>query len=174
MFLAIHGQFDKSGVIEIVLIQACGTLKTLAATSETQPDTPSLEDIKRLEYFGNRYITVENPDPIYPSADVFDNILLRSGDFDKAFGSVSHERCLYLTNQGFIGLGNMFAQPSDQVWILKAAKVPFILRPIDNHRQFNLIGETYVHGLMNGEFATSHLFHEWVPRQTLTCGIPME
>jgi hypothetical protein len=162
LFLALHGQFDKSGTIEVALKQACGTLETLAATNETPPDMPSLEDIKQLVYFGDGYKTVENPGPTYPSAPVFNNMLQRSAEFDEAFGSATHERCLYMTKQGFIGLGPLSTEPSDQVWILQAAKVPFILRPMDKYRKFSLISEAYVHGFMNGEFATAGLFHEWM------------
>jgi hypothetical protein len=162
LFLALHGQFDKSGTIEVALKQACGTLETLAATNETPPDMPTLEDIKHLVRFGDGYKTVENPGPIYPSASVFGNLLQRSTGFDEAFGSATHERCLYMTKQGFIGLGPLSTEPSDQVWMLQAAKVPFILRPMDRHGKFNLIGETYVHGFMDGEFAAAGLFHGWM------------
>jgi hypothetical protein len=65
-------------------------------------------------------------------------------------------------SEGFIGLGPLSTEPSDQVWILQAAKVPFILRPMDKHGTFNLVGETYVHGFMNGEFAVAGLPHGWM------------
>jgi len=160
--LALHRQFDKSGTTEVALKQACGTLETLVATNETPPDIPSLEDIKHLVYFGDGYKTVENPGPTYPSASVFGNLLQRSTGFDEAFGSATHERCLYMTKQGFIGLGTFVRRPSDEVWILQAAKVLFILRPMDRHGKFNLIGETYTHGFIDREFAAAGLFHGWM------------
>ena len=73
-----------------------------------------------------------------------------------------HVNAAYMTKQGFIGLGPLSVEPLDQVWILQAAKVPFILRPMDRHGKFNLIGETYVHGFMDGEFAAAGLFQGWI------------
>jgi hypothetical protein len=163
LFLALHGQFDRSGTIEAALKQACGTLEALAVTDKAPADMPSLEDIKHLVYFGDGYKTVENPGPTYPSASVFGNLLQRSAEFDEAFGYAAHERCLYVTKQGFIGLGPLSTESSDQVWILQAAKMPFMPRPMDKHGQLNLIGETYVHGFMNGEFAAAAgLLHGWM------------
>jgi hypothetical protein len=131
-------------------------------SNETPPDMPSLEEIKHLVCFGDGYKKVENPGPTYPSAPVFNNLLQRSAEFDKAFGYATHERCLYMTREGFIGLGPLSTKPSDQVWILQAAKVPFILRPMDNYGRFNLVGETYVHGFMNREFAGAGTPHGWM------------
>ena len=162
LFLAINGQFEKSGAIEVAAKQVCGTLETLAATNETPPDMPSLEEIKHLVCFGDGYKKVENPGPTYPSASVFNNLLQRSAEFDKAFGYAAHERCLYMTREGFIGLGPLSTKPSDQVWILQAAKVPFTLRPMDKYGRFNLVGETYVHGFMNGEFAGAGTPQGWM------------
>jgi hypothetical protein len=49
----------------------------------------------------------------------------------------------------------------DQIWIFDAAKVPFVLRPCDSGDTFDLIGEAYVHGPINGEIFEHHLCGEY-------------
>jgi hypothetical protein len=59
-------------------------------------------------------------------------------------------RKLFTTSQKWLGLGPECLEQGDEVWLLKNATVPFILRP---HResQYTLVGEAYVHGIMHGE-----------------------
>lgn len=42
------------------------------------------------------------------------------------------------------------ASCTDEVWILKGAKVPFLLRR-ERENRYRIIGEAYVHGIMYGE-----------------------
>jgi Heterokaryon incompatibility protein (HET) len=58
---------------------------------------------------------------------------------------------LYTTSRGYIGLGPLSMEPGDQVCFLYDSTVPFILRPDTVAQQYTLIGETYLHGFMNGE-----------------------
>lgn len=56
--------------------------------------------------------------------------------------SCSHNRRLFLTHQGRLGLGPMMMQPGDQVVVLYGGRMPFILRPRGDHYSF--IGDCYV------------------------------
>ncbi|EXJ60132.1 hypothetical protein A1O7_04284 [Cladophialophora yegresii CBS 114405] len=58
-------------------------------------------------------------------------------------------RPLFRTKDGYIGVGPCLVQPGDVCCVLFGGKVPFILRPIDDH--FILIGKSYMHGAMNDE-----------------------
>lgn len=58
------------------------------------------------------------------------------------------------TATGYIGLGPLETRVGDTIWIVPGAGVPFVLRPAGNGR-FLVIGEVYVHGVMNGEFFES-------------------
>jgi hypothetical protein len=60
----------------------------------------------------------------------------------------------FLTTQGYVGLGPLESAPGDSVWIISGVHVPYALRPIA-HSKFSLLGECYVHGLMDGEFTES-------------------
>ncbi|KAH8769529.1 heterokaryon incompatibility protein-domain-containing protein [Hyaloscypha finlandica] len=58
---------------------------------------------------------------------------------------------LFRTENEYLGLGPRSSRPEDQVWIFEQARVPFILRAIPNSEHFHLVGECYVHGVMQGE-----------------------
>ena len=56
----------------------------------------------------------------------------------------------FISKEGFVGLAPAHSQQGDCICIILGADVPFILRrtPIG---QYELIGEAYVHGIMDGE-----------------------
>lgn len=63
-------------------------------------------------------------------------------------------RRLYRTKRGFIGLAPRSAQVGDCICCLQAARVPFALRPLPRREdhiglEFELIGEAYLHGMMD-------------------------
>lgn len=74
-------------------------------------------------------------------------------DCDRVIGSMkSHMSCrvLFTTSDDHIGKGPCSTQSRDEIWILRGARVPYILRPVGGAR-YELIGEAYVHGIMQGE-----------------------
>ncbi|KAF2138825.1 uncharacterized protein K452DRAFT_300889 [Aplosporella prunicola CBS 121167] len=60
-------------------------------------------------------------------------------------------RRLYRTAKGLFGLGPGSVKKDDEVWLIKGARVPFILRGCPGKKDHRLVGETYIHGYMNGE-----------------------
>ncbi|KLU83145.1 hypothetical protein MAPG_02210 [Magnaporthiopsis poae ATCC 64411] len=68
-------------------------------------------------------------------------------------------RAFFVSKKGYFGLAPSTAQVGDQVCILEGGRMPFILREsgtavlpdIGTVRAFKLIGDSYVHGIMNGE-----------------------
>ncbi|GKT42868.1 heterokaryon incompatibility protein 6, OR allele [Colletotrichum spaethianum] len=64
-----------------------------------------------------------------------------------------HSRRLFLSESGYVGLAPMHAQPGDKIVILLEGKTPYTVRETDaGHHE--LVGESYVHGVMFGEFMT--------------------
>jgi hypothetical protein len=63
----------------------------------------------------------------------------------------------FITQSGYIGIGPARTQPGDEVWIFHGGKVPFVMRRTDaskaigSHRTLNLVGDAYVHGIMDGQ-----------------------
>ncbi|KAF2495470.1 HET-domain-containing protein [Lophium mytilinum] len=60
-------------------------------------------------------------------------------------------RVLFVTANGYIGLGPLHTRASDEVCTLHGGYVPFSLRRTDVESKFELLGEAYVHGIMQGE-----------------------
>ena len=59
-------------------------------------------------------------------------------------------RRLFVTKDGYVGLGAKSVQVGDKVFVFPGAIVPFVLREsIEGY--YRLIGEAYVHGIMRGE-----------------------
>jgi len=50
-----------------------------------------------------------------------------------------------------MGLALASVKKGDAVCLLYRADVPFILRPVGKGQDYELIGEAYCHGLMEGE-----------------------
>lgn len=57
----------------------------------------------------------------------------------------------FLSEQGYVGLAPSHAEVNDVIVIIYGAIVPFVLRDVGNHRS-ELVGESYVHGIMDGEY----------------------
>jgi hypothetical protein len=55
-----------------------------------------------------------------------------------------------LSKQVYIGLMQNFAQLGDVVFIMSGVSVPFIVCE-DDDEKFQLVGEAYIHGIMEGE-----------------------
>lgn len=111
---------------------------------------PKLEELISLgnhlaeacEHSGDRWKTIWGP------AEVFFQVL------DK----VGYCRRLFRTQRNLLGLGPMSTCAGDSVYILKGARVPFVLRSITGSGNQQLIGECYVHGVMEGEMLKAEGF----------------
>ena len=67
-------------------------------------------------------------------------------------------KALLRTENGYLGLGPRRTKEGDQIWVIEQARVPFVLRPIPETDYFQLVGECYIHGIMNGELLGSIQF----------------
>ena len=69
-------------------------------------------------------------------------------------------RCFYTTFEGYIGLAPEAAEPDDQVCVLLGCQSPLLLRPkeIGFHE---VVGECYIHGLMDGAAFLGSLPDKW-------------
>ena len=70
--------------------------------------------------------------------------------FERAHREVCGNRTLFVTADGYIGFGPGDTSSEDEVWIVKGARVPFVLRT-KFPPAVTLLGEAYVHGAMHGE-----------------------
>lgn len=60
-------------------------------------------------------------------------------------------RSFFITQKGYFGLGPSQAIGGDVVCVLRGGNVPFVLRR-RHEKSYSLIGEAYVHGIMDGSF----------------------
>jgi len=74
-----------------------------------------------------------------------------------AFGLSARGRRFAVTKAGYMALVPELALPGDVVAVLFGLGVPFLLRRDDDHGKvegqvtYQLVGECYVHGIMDGE-----------------------
>ena len=77
--------------------------------------------------------------------------------FNAAFSDAMDTRVIFTTKRGLIGIGPPYMQSGDMVCIIIGAQTPFLVRkrmsPIPEKAApvYELVGDCYVHGLMNGE-----------------------
>ena len=73
-------------------------------------------------------------------------------DVDFQISATATGRLLFVTERGDLGMGPTVLEVGDEVWILPGADVPLILRPsASSVKEYRLVGEAYVHGIMQGE-----------------------
>lgn len=60
---------------------------------------------------------------------------------------------MFITQEGYLGLGQEGSQIGDVVCILYGGETPFILRQSSllQERRFQFLSEFYIHGIMDGE-----------------------
>ncbi|KIM99807.1 hypothetical protein OIDMADRAFT_181179 [Oidiodendron maius Zn] len=72
-------------------------------------------------------------------------------DFDDLLRLAVSYRRLFITVKGYIGLGPSDMQKDDKVCLLFGSSVPFVMR--QDGSTWRLIGDCYVHGIMDGEIS---------------------
>jgi len=85
--------------------------------------------------------------------------------FRRAALSRTAGRNFFITDKGYFGLGPWKSQIGDEICVLEGGMVPFVLRavpeeelaaakvvPEERQRFFTVIGESYVHGVSDGEW----------------------
>ncbi|KAH7163777.1 heterokaryon incompatibility protein-domain-containing protein [Fusarium sp. MPI-SDFR-AT-0072] len=75
------------------------------------------------------------------------------GLYESTMHHVSWYRRLFLTKGGYLGLAHPSAQAGDEVVLLSGGRVPFVVRKRspDSQDCYHVIGEAYMHGIMDGE-----------------------
>lgn len=70
------------------------------------------------------------------------------------------DQIAFVTQTGYIGIGHQETVIGDEVHLVQGSDTPFVLRKSDD--RYELIGETYVHGIMDGELVDDNTEFEWV------------
>ena len=72
-----------------------------------------------------------------------------------------------VTRDGYMGLVPTRAEKGDGICVFMGGAVPFVIHPTDNG-QFRLVGECYVHGLMDGKALDMVLDVDWMEEKNIT------
>lgn len=88
---------------------------------------------------------------IEPRGGVFLNL------YESLIGMMENQT-FFITRSGYIGIGPPSTRSGDQVWVFDGGNVPFVMRNLDEEQgscpRLSLIGDAYVHGIMDGEAMT--------------------
>ena len=120
----------------------CRTLCANAFSERYEPPDPNHLDFQlTLETFTKMTESSSEPSK---------NTLLGSLPYLDGVYTAMLGRVFFTTEAGFIGLAPKAARKGDQVHILLGCQSPMLLRPEDTGT-FSVVGECYIHGLMDGE-----------------------
>jgi hypothetical protein len=157
----VRREFAKNGAesIEKHIESWCG-LDTLA---KRYPGAVEGTETIRTYCKGKGFLpTLEHDIPVSEEesdafrAKVFDN---GSGLLMILSGTIFN-RCIALAAGGHLAHASGSTIPGDEIWVLAGCPSPLVLRRLEPETdQFSLIGEAYVHGVMNGEAIAKHT--EW-------------
>lgn len=87
--------------------------------------------------------------------------------FEHQVKDVGINRCLFATEKGGFGVGPLITRPGDICSLIYGADVAFMLRPNTDTSAYKLLGESFVHGVMNGEIEVM-LQRRQVVQETIT------
>jgi hypothetical protein len=79
---------------------------------------------------------------LYPSADEYENEMKRKFE----------NHAVFRAKNGYLGIGSPHLKKGDYILLPAGARVPYAVRGYDPaNESVQLLGEAYVHGIMNGE-----------------------
>jgi hypothetical protein len=114
------------------------TLEQLVKDAPEQPPSTAPPLLRPPSYPLQRYTP--------PDSDQFNTFLSRFHDSIR-----KKARRLMATDGGYVGMAPCRARQGDAVAILFGCSIPLILRRVPLQEVWQIIGEAYVHGYMNGE-----------------------
>jgi hypothetical protein len=79
--------------------------------------------------------------------------------YQMAMGNL-HGRRLVQTRKGFVGLAPVDVQLGDVVCLLVGTGSPFVLRPMTGQSAYQIVGEAYFYGIMDGEMVSTETVYQ--------------
>ncbi len=116
-------------------------------------------------------VPIENPSQVlsavlesistgHPPPDTHQSRLV--GLFKTQVTMACRARRFAVTEHGYMGLVPACTKVGDEVFLLGGVTVPFVLRQREEKR-YVLVGDSYIHGVMEGELAETMTMDEWDP-----------
>lgn len=136
---------EISGEAYRSIIQRADSVWRIATVDTEMPLTSRRRRATSLSEQGYQALkrSIESP------ADIKDTITAEMAMYYSGLKQSRYRRP-FLSAQGYVGLGPEHMQMSDVIYVLFGANQPFVMREAQVGK-FELIGEVYVHGFMDGE-----------------------
>jgi hypothetical protein len=113
------------------------------------------EDYRRSFQAFRAYMQVDFEPDTTAAAEIWrsrrEEYLAHSQLFQNSMGNYMSGRQTCATRSGYVGCSPLHARLGDRICIFQGYPIPFAIRPAGQDGCFELIGEVYLHGLMNGE-----------------------
>jgi hypothetical protein len=74
-----------------------------------------------------------------------------TGDYWLQLKATAQGRRPFVTSGRHLGVGPQSVEPGDFIFILIGSEIPYVLRRYERNNIYHVIGEAYVHGIMDGE-----------------------
>ncbi len=137
-----QNNFDKNDVLWRALL-----------ANTIRPGLPAREEYRH--FFESWLLIHHQPAANGNDAQIDKSIWEEAWMFNAAFSDAMEARVIFTTKRGLIGIGPPYIQPGDLICIIIGAQTPFLVRRSTSAPEqapmYEVIGDCYVHGLMNGE-----------------------
>lgn len=129
-------------------------LKQILIDGAVLPDTTHPDHLSHAGYQPDSIREFHVHAPYETEPDFADQIHHLQRDLERArwlCGGRDTRRWFGVTDKGYMGMLPRTTKAGDVVCIVKGAKVPMVLRKMPSVDAYQLVGEAYVHGIMEGE-----------------------
>jgi hypothetical protein len=131
--------------MSILLEKTEDTLRRISNKYKNEMIIPDMEAVNHI---------IEKVGSLDPASEEKKKLDRDFDDITESFRVAYSCRRLFRTKKNYLGIAAESVEKGDAVWVLAGAAVPLVLRPAKLGR-WKLVGEAYVHGIMNGEVAKS-------------------
>ncbi|KAF4631965.1 hypothetical protein G7Y89_g6164 [Cudoniella acicularis] len=127
--------------------------------TSTSAKTSASTNVADFTAYLLQYHSSSLTDPLFNNCKRLSGKEGSTGRFLETAGTVCSERRLFISDNGFVGLGPAHLEVGDGLFVLSGANMPFILRGeggegsggVGSSHVYRLIGEAFVEGIMGGE-----------------------
>ena len=143
------GALLATPILTTIDIRECGSLRDLVGSNIFEWCVTSLRGNEEFQVAGRcmREYFWEGAKP-----EEIDTIQLRDALMQK--DRVGLSRRLFTTKKGYVGIAPEGVETKDLIAVLQGCSMPMVLRKVEavfENTTYKVIGECYVHGIMNGE-----------------------
>ncbi len=64
---------------------------------------------------------------------------------------LAFHRSIFKTERGYVGISSPNVKEGDYVALFQGGKTPLVIREVEEYGLSRIVGDAYIHGIMNGE-----------------------